>query len=109
MGGRRPLGFFGLAVLTAALAGGCLDLGGLGGEDEPVIVDGGSSSGGGPGGGGAMTGGGGAPSMPRADAGAVGTPADPGLVLRRGRLIDGFEGSDWQCNGTLCLRGRITP
>jgi hypothetical protein len=53
---------------------------------------------------------------PDAGAGPSGTgpdaaqpPAATGLVLRRAGFSDGLEDGDWQCNATLCLRGRITP
>jgi hypothetical protein len=107
MKARISMAFAGLAVLALGVGGACLDLDGLDGEDEPRITDGGAPAGGGidppAGGGGTM--GGARPPM----SGGGGPQSETGLVLRRGRLVDGFDGSDWQCNGTLCLRGRITP
>jgi hypothetical protein len=94
-----------VAIVAAVLAAcGSVNLGGLGGPGEgdagAGAVDGGA------GGSGGSAQGGGPPMQPT---GGSPAPAAQGLVLQRARFVDGFDGSDWQCNAALCLRGRITP
>jgi hypothetical protein len=97
---RRNLLSAGL-LAVGLLACGSVDVGGLGeggGDSGARDAAAGASAGGAGGAGGTTPGTGGSP-----------VPAAPGLILHRARFVDGFEGSDWQCNANLCLRGRITP
>jgi hypothetical protein len=92
----------GYLLLLAGLAGGLPA--GCGSVDVGGLAEGAGASGPADAGAG---GDGGSPALPPGDGSSA--PLAQGLVLRQATFVEGFEGSDWQCSGTLCLRGRITP